>query len=105
MRTAGRAIELNDASFETYLDELRGRNWDVLWRQDSFVMGRFTMLQGCAHQFPDAAGYAALIADGAQAVRADDMAKLRTVVSALEARRVRGGDLEDAGAAANIVAA
>ena len=105
VRTAARAIELNDASFENYLDELRGRNWDVLWRQDSFVMGRFQMLQGLAHQFRDAAEFAALVAEGTQAVRADDMAKLRGVVSTLESKRIRGTDLEDAGLGANIVAA
>ena len=105
VRTAGRAIELNDASFENYLDELRGRNWDVLWRQDSFVLGRFTMLQGLPHQFRDAAEFAALVAEGAQAVRADDMAKLRGVVSTLESKRIRSADLEDAGLGANIVVA
>lgn len=105
VRTAGRAIEHGDASFENYLDELRARNWEVLWRQDSFVLGRFGMLQQSAHQFLDHAEYAALIAEGQTAVRADDMAKLRTVVSTLEQRRIRSPDMDAAGLGANIVVA
>ncbi len=105
VRTAGRAIEQNDASFENYLDELRGRNWDVLWRQDSFVMGRFGMLQKSPHLFLDQAEYARLIAEGAQAVRADDMTALRAIVSTLESRRIRSPDLDSAGLGANIVVA
>ena len=105
VRTAGRAIEHGDASFENILDELRGRNWDVLWRQDSFVLGRFGMLQQSPHLFLDQAEYAALVADGQAAVRADDMAKLRGVVSTLESRRIRAPDLDAAGLGANIVVA
>ena len=69
------------------------------------MLGRFTMLQGLPHQFLDAAEFAALVAEGAQAVRADDMAKLRGVVSTLESKRIRSADLEDAGLGANIVVA
>src|SRR3546814_9690067 len=35
VRSARRAIELNDSSFENYLDDLRGKNFDILWRQRS----------------------------------------------------------------------
>ncbi|KFN50667.1 Hsp70 family protein [Arenimonas composti] len=105
VRSAQRAIELNDAAFENYLEEMRGRNWEVLWRQDSFVLGRFRWLQDAPHLFLDQGEYRALCARGAAAARADDMATLREVVNLLEMRRIRSGDLDAADAGANIVVA
>lgn len=44
VKTAQRAIENNSSDFESHLDDLRGRNFMILWRQDWFVIERFKWL-------------------------------------------------------------
>jgi molecular chaperone DnaK len=44
VKTAQRAIENNSSDFESHLDDLRGRNFMILWRQDWFVIDRFKWL-------------------------------------------------------------
>jgi molecular chaperone DnaK len=41
VRTAQRAIESNSTDFENHLDQLRGKKFQILWRQDGFVVNRF----------------------------------------------------------------
>ena len=52
-KTAQHSIDSNDAGFENHLDELRGKNFEILWRQDWFVVGRFQHLVGSPHLFAD----------------------------------------------------
>jgi molecular chaperone DnaK len=91
VRNANRAIDVNDPSFEQYLDELRGKNWDILWKQDAFVIARFNWLSKSPHLFVDQAEFGQLTAIGSKAVKDDDMQKLRDVLSMLEGRRIRTG--------------
>jgi len=44
VKTAQRAIDNNSNDFESHLDDLRGRNFMILWRQDWFVIDRFKWL-------------------------------------------------------------
>jgi molecular chaperone DnaK len=44
VKTAQRAIDNNSGDFESHLDDLRGRNFMILWRQDWFVIERFKWL-------------------------------------------------------------
>lgn len=105
IRNASRAIDLNDPSFENYIDDLRGKNWDVLWRQDSFVMGRFNWLSGSPHLFIDQSEFAQLTAIGAKAAKDDDMQKVREVVLMLDAKRIRTGGGDEMTEGTNIVMA
>ena len=41
IRTAKRSIERNDNDFESHLRELKGRNFEILWRKDWFVIELF----------------------------------------------------------------
>ena len=41
VRTAQRSIDRNDKDFESHLNELKGNNFDILWRQDWFVLEKF----------------------------------------------------------------
>ncbi|QBB70536.1 Hsp70 family protein [Pseudolysobacter antarcticus] len=104
VRNAGRAIESNDAEFENLLDDLRGKNWDILWRQDSFVLARFQYLAKSAHLFVDQVEFTQLVTVGEQAAKSDDMQKLREVVLLLNYRRIRAGD-DDMTSDANIIQA
>jgi molecular chaperone DnaK len=61
-KTAQRAIDNNSPDFEAHLDELRGKNFLILWRQDWFVIDRFKRLAQNSYLFPDARHHAELVA-------------------------------------------
>lgn len=105
VRSAKRAIETNDSSFENYLDDLRGKNFDILWRQDSFVVGRFQWLAKSPHLFPDQAQFRQLVAMGQKAAQDDDMQKLREVVAMMGAVRIHLGGDDGMSEDANIIMA
>lgn len=103
VRTAQRALENNSPDFESHLDDLRGRNFMILWRQDWFVIDRFKWLAQDTHLFPDAREHAQLVAVGAEALKANDIDKLRAVVVNLDSIRVGSAGDDDMMAGANIV--
>lgn len=105
VRSAKRAIETNDSSFENYLDDLRGKNFDILWRQDSFVVGRFQWLAKSPHLFPDQAQFRQLVAMGQKVAQDDDMQKLREVVAMMGAVRIYLGGDDGMSEDANIIMA
>src|SRR3546814_2733665 len=80
VRSARLAIELNDSSFENYLDDLRCKNFDILWRQDSFVVHRFQWLLKYPHLFPDQAQFRPLVMMGQKTGEDAAMTKLIQVV-------------------------
>ncbi|MDR0816755.1 MAG: Hsp70 family protein [Desulfovibrio sp.] len=83
VKTALRSINNNDPDFEHHLDELRGKNFDILWRQDWFVVKHFKQLSGSPHLFADKNRFEELVKTGTQLIRTDDIDKLRTVVAHL----------------------
>lgn len=103
VKTAQRAIEGNGTDFESHLDDLRGRNFMILWRQDWYVIDRFKWLAEDAYLFPDAREHAQLVAVGAEALKANDIDKLRAVVVNLDSMRVGTAGDDDMVAGANIV--
>lgn len=102
VRTAQRAIEKRSREFENYVDELRGMNFMILWRQDWFVVARFKWLSEDAYLFPDKQQHAELVKVGAAAIKADDMDKLRQVVAHLDSQRVGSGSDDDMLSTSNI---
>ena len=104
-RTAQRAIDSNGNDFEGHLGHLKTKNFEVLWRQDWFVVDWFKRLASNPHLFPNKHEYRELIAQGMEAVSADDIDKLRAVVHALDSRKIGSVSEEDVLAAANIVQA
>lgn len=104
-RSARRAIESNDSSFENYLDDLRGKNFEILWRQDSFVVQRFQWMSKSPHLFPDRVQFAQLLAIGEKAAAEDDMQKLREVVAMMSSVRIHLGGDDAMSGDANIIAA
>ncbi|MCO4240600.1 Hsp70 family protein [Acidovorax facilis] len=103
VKTARRALENNSSDFESHLDDLRGRNFMILWRQDWFVIERFKWLAQDTYLFPDAREHAQLVAVGAEALKANDIDKLRAVVVNLDSIRVGSAGDDDMMAGANIV--
>ena len=102
-KTAQRAIDNNSGDFEAHLDDLRGKNFMILWRQDWFVIDRFKWLAKDTYLFPDAREHAQLVNAGAEALKANDMNKLRAVVAQLDSVRIGSGGDDEMMAGANIV--
>lgn len=102
-KTAQRTIENNSSDFESHLDDLRGKNFSILWRQDWFVIDRFKGFAENAYQFPDAREHAQLVATGAEALKANDIDKLRKVVGHFYSVRIGSGGEDEMIANANIV--
>jgi molecular chaperone DnaK len=88
-KTAQRSITNNDAEFEHHLDNLRGKNFSILWRQDWFVVDRFNTMVKSPHLFQDQTRFEELAQVGVQCLRVDDIEKLRTVVAQLYT--IKGG--------------
>ena len=94
-RTAQRAIDRGDPDFENYLDQLKNKNFEILWRQEWFVITKFEWATEKPHQFPDKRRYQELVAQGQEAIQADDIDGLRSVVYELSMIRIGvGGDVE-----------
>ena len=82
-KTAQRSIDRNDKDFEHHLDELKGKNFEILWRQDWFVVGQFKWMTESPHLFSDTHRFEELSQLGEQYMRSDDIEKLRSVVAQL----------------------
>jgi len=103
VKTAQRAIENNSSDFESHLDDLRGRNFMILWRQDWFVIDRFKWLAQDTYLFADLREHAQLVTVGAEALKTNDIDKLRAVVAHLDSIRIGSAGEDDMMAGANIV--
>ncbi|CAE6697513.1 Hsp70 family protein [Paraburkholderia domus] len=91
--TARRAIANNSGDFESHLREMRGKNWDILARQDWFVIDRFKWLASSPHLFHNAREHEQLALAGLTALEKNDIDQLRSVVDHLDSIRISlGGD-------------
>lgn len=89
-KTAQRSIDRNDKDFENHLGELKGKNFEILWRQDWFVVEQFKRFTGSPHLYADQQRFNQLKTVGTQLMRSDDIEKLRTVVAELSMIRIGG---------------
>jgi len=103
VRTSRRSIDSSSADFEQHVDELRGKNFAILWRQDWFVVDRFRWLADASYLFPDRVQHKELVTAGQEAVNADDVDKLRRIVFQLDSMRIGTGSESDLLAVTNIV--
>jgi molecular chaperone DnaK len=102
-KTAQRSIDRNDSDFEHHLDELRGKNFEILWRQDWFVIERFKLMVNSQHAFADKHRFEELTQLGTQLMRSDDIEKLRTVVGQLSVIQINSSPDDDMFDMANII--
>jgi molecular chaperone DnaK len=102
-RTAQRSIERNDKDFEYHLDELKGKNFEILWRQDWFVVERFKSMIDSPHLFTDKHRFEELSKIGLQFLRSDDIDKLRQVVAELYQIMIRRGTEDEMLGVTNII--
>ena len=83
IRTAKRSIERNDMDFESHLRELKGRNFEILWRQDWFVVELFKRMAAAPHEYSYPVRFKELVAMGMSSLQNDDIDGLRQIVSQL----------------------
>jgi molecular chaperone DnaK len=103
VKTAQRSIDQNDNDFESHLDDLKGKNFDILWRQDWFVVERFKSMAGAPHRFADRQRFETLVRTGKQFMQNDEIDKLRTVVGQLYMIQIGGASDNDIYENANII--
>ena len=102
-RTAQRAIERNDRDFESHLNELKGKNFAILWRQDWFVVEKFKRMASSPHHFSDPARFRELVGMGMNSLQADDIDSLRKTVGYLTQIQIDTGADADMLDIANII--
>ena len=103
VKTAERAIQSASSEFDSYLRDIRGRNFSILWRQDWFVADRFNWYVEDANLFADANVHAALVAEGRKAMERNDVEALRAVVEHMDENRISSPDADDFLAKSNLV--
>lgn len=102
-KTAQRAIDAKNPDFEAFLNELRNKNFSILWQQDWFISDRFKWLAQNQYLFPDTHEHAQLCAAGEQALANNDAERLREIVDQLDSIRIISGDEDELMASANIL--
>jgi len=102
-KTAQRCIGEQNRKFEHYLDELKGKNWEILWRQDWFVVDRFKWMVSSPHMFVEKHRFEELAQIGTQLMRSDEIEKLRGVVAQLSMIQIGGGPDNEMFDVANII--
>ena len=102
-RTAQRSIDNGSSDFENHLDQMRGKNFAILWRQDWYVVDRFKRLTEEPHRFTDKRKHTELVALGLQAVNNDEIDKVRKVVYELECIKIGSVSVDEILSHANIV--
>ena len=95
VRTARRSIDRNDRDFESHLNELRGKNFEILWRQDWFVVEKFKWMTSSPHHFSDPDRFKELVALGMTSLQNDDIDGLRQVVGHLWQIQIDAGSDTD----------
>lgn len=102
-KTAQRSIDRNHKDFEHHLDELKGKNFEILWRQDWFVVERFKWIVRSPYRFTDKHRYEELTRIGTKHMRSDDIEKLRAVVAQLSMIQIGRGPDDEMLDVANII--
>lgn len=103
VKTAQRSIDRNDKDFEHHLDELKGKNWAILWRQDWFVIERFKLLVNSPHLFTDRQRFEELSTVGLEFMRSDDIDRLRDIVAQLSVIQINSDSENDMFDIVNII--
>ena len=102
-QAAQRAIDRNDPDFEHLLDQLKGKNFDILWRQDWFVIDWFKRMISMPYNFADQEQFYMLKRKGENCVINDKIEDLRQVIRGLWAIEIRETSFADMVEKANIV--
>ena len=103
VRTAQRDIDRGGTGFENHCGELRGKSFEILWRQDWFVIRRFKRMAQTPYNFSDQNRFVELVATGEQLLQADNIHELRRLVIQLEMIHIVSGSETEMLDVANII--
>ena len=101
-KTAQRAIDRADRDFENIVDEIHGRRFEILWRQDWYVVDWFKFMASRPAMFADRKRAQELVKRGVAALEADDIDRVRTVVRELGSIQISSGDEDQMFDVANV---
>lgn len=90
--SAQRSIDRNDNDFDNILDNLKRKNFDVLIKQDWFIVEWYRVQVSAPHNFIDQAKFKQLKMQGDAAMAKDDIKTLRAVLGELLNIRIRSDD-------------
>jgi molecular chaperone DnaK len=102
VNTCQNNIDNNASEFENNLQSLRYRNWDILERQDWFVIDMFKRYSEEPWRFTNPNIHASLVEKGNEAIKADDMNALRNILGHFSAIRISSNDEDDMLSSSNI---
>ncbi len=102
LKTARRAMDRKDSTFDELLSQIHLQVFHILWRQDFFVIGFYKTLISEQQQFGDASQFSELALEGLLCIQNDNMDGLRQVVGRLLQLRA-GGFTESMFDLANII--
>ena len=100
---AQRAIDRNDPDFENLLNELKKKNFAILWRQDWFVIDWFRQMVSTPYNFADSEKFTTLKRKGENCIANDKIEELREVVYRLWDIEIKETSFADMVEKANIV--
>lgn len=98
-----RLIGTPGQAFDANIQDLNGKIFSILRRQDWFTVDRFNWYVEAPYLFADAKVYEHLIAKGRKAISDNDVEALREVLNHLDRQRITSPDADDLIAATNIV--
>ena len=102
-QAAQRAIDRNDEDFEKILEQLKGKNFDILWRQDWFAIDWFKNMVSKPYNFSDQEKFFMLKKKGEACITSDKIDDLRQVIISLWSIEINESSFEDMVEKANIV--
>ena len=102
-RSAQRAIDDKSNDFESYLDEIKQLNFDILWNQDWFVVDKFKNFAESPYLFSDKNEFQQLVNAGMIAMKSDDINKLRQIIALMYAIKIGSSSQDDIFASSNII--
>lgn len=101
--SAQRAVDSDGDEFEMYMNEMKGNNFSILWREDSYVVEMFKMFASEPHRTSDRTQFSQLVEAGVTLMQGDDIDALRQVVAQLAQLRRHAVSNADLSAAINII--
>jgi molecular chaperone DnaK len=87
-RSAKLSLERPGSDFENMIEQMKEMNWQILWRQDWFIVDTFKRFSNEEYLFTDRVAFGQLVKVGSDAVKRDDIDKLREVVIAMYGIRI-----------------
>ena len=76
IETAQRSIDNNSNDFDHHLSELKDRNFEILWRQDWYVIEQFRYLSNSRHLFADQDRFDQLVHIGNKLMEHEDIQRI-----------------------------